>query len=89
MASAGVSRTTEEAAWRGLGFVDTMNHGRRLTVPVLLTAGEADNVCPPETIGALFERLPGTRSLTLLQNEGHGYTRQFVPLATAWFRLYG
>ncbi|HZG56267.1 acetylxylan esterase [Paenibacillus sp.] len=84
----GLERTSPEAGWRGLGFVDTMNHARRLTLPVLLTAGEADDICPPETIQALFERLPGTRSLTMLSGEGHGYTSVFVPLASAWFRLY-
>lgn len=75
-------------AWKVLGRFDTLSHAHRLTMPVLLTAGGADLTCPPETIEALFERLPGTRSLTWLDGVGHGYTPQFVHLAAAWFRLY-
>jgi hypothetical protein len=55
---------------------------------VLLTAGGADATCLPATIKALFDKLPTTRLYCLLDGEGHGYTREFVPLAAAWFRLY-
>jgi len=75
-------------AWRAIGFVDTMSHAHRLTMPTLLTAGGADGVCPPYTIEPLFEALPGTRSFTLMANERHGYTVPFGHLSAAWFRLY-
>jgi cephalosporin-C deacetylase-like acetyl esterase len=78
----------EAAAWHAAGLIDTMSHVHRLNLPVLLTAGETDTTCPARTIEALFERLPGTRSYTCLEGVGHRYTTQFVPLATAWFRLY-
>jgi len=48
--------------WYALGMIDALSHARRLDVPVLLTAGGADVTCRPETISALFERLPSTRS---------------------------
>ena len=78
----------EARGWRALGFIDTISHARRLTVPVLLTAGSDDATCPPDTIESLFEVLPGTRSYSLLSGVGHGYTEEFLPLASAWFRLY-
>lgn len=78
----------KESAWRAIGLVDTLSHVHRLDIPVLLTAGGADQTCPPHTIETLFARLPGTRSYTYLKDTGHRYTTQFVPLATAWFRLY-
>lgn len=74
--------------WRALGTIDTLSHAHRLTVPVLLTAGGADTTCPPETIAALYDRLPSTKSLTLLEGEPHGYTQAFAYLAAAWFRLW-
>ncbi len=80
--------TDKAAAWRELGFIDTLSHVHRLDLPVLLTAGGLDEVCPADTIENLFAKLPGTRSYTLLKNEGHRYTTEFIPLATAWFRLY-
>ncbi|HEU5138335.1 MAG TPA: acetylxylan esterase [Bacillales bacterium] len=88
-ASRGFRYLEEPAAgWKALGFIDTLSHAYRLTVPVLLTAGGKDDTCPPETIDALFNRLPGTRSLTYLKNGVHRYSNEFIPLASAWFRLY-
>ena len=64
------------------------SHARRLTLPVLLTAAELDESCPPDTVETLFQKLPDVRSYTFLKNTAHRYTTQFVPLAAAWFRLY-
>ncbi|MHB9023010.1 MAG: acetylxylan esterase [Armatimonadota bacterium] len=74
--------------WHALGFIDTMNHAHRLTMPTLLTAGDIDEVCPIDSITALFESLPGTRSFTELKGQGHTYTAPFLRLAMAWFGMY-
>ena len=74
--------------WRALGYIDTLNHAHRLTMPVLLTSGTADGVCPEYTIQALFEKLPSTRSYTSMAGMLHGYTLPFLHLARAWFRIY-
>ena len=71
--------------YSSLGFIDTRSHAHRLTMPVLLTAGEADTVTPPASIEALFADLPGTRSYTNLAGQAHGYTAPFLRLAQAWF----
>jgi cephalosporin-C deacetylase-like acetyl esterase len=75
-------------AWRALGYTDTMCHAYRLNLPVLLTAGGADAVCPPCSIKALFDVLPGTRSYTELTDQTHTYTVPFLALARAWFGLH-
>jgi cephalosporin-C deacetylase-like acetyl esterase len=75
-------------AWRALGFVDTLSHAHRLTMPVLLTAGTADDVCPPPTIRKFFDTLTGTRSYTELADQTHRYTVPFMHLARAWMGLY-
>ena len=74
--------------WYGLGLVDTLSHVHRLNIPVLLTAGGNDTSCPAPTIESLFERLPGTKLYCYLANQEHGHTKEFIPLAAAWFRLY-
>lgn len=85
----GVSRSQETAeGWRALGFVDTLSHAGRLTVPVLLTAGSEDRATPPDTIEALHHALPGTKQYTLLKGQGHAATVPFIHLAHSWFRLY-
>jgi cephalosporin-C deacetylase-like acetyl esterase len=78
----------KKTVWHAAGLVDTLSHVHRLDLPVLLTGGGCDETCPPSTIEALFERLPGTRSYTYLKGTAHRYTTQFIPLTTAWFRLY-
>ncbi len=76
------------AACRALGFIDTMSHAHRLTLPVLLTAGGADDICPPTSIRALFAQLPGTRSYTEIAGLIHSYNAPFIRLALAWFGFY-
>jgi cephalosporin-C deacetylase-like acetyl esterase len=78
----------KRAAWKALGLVDTLSHAERLSCPVLLTSGGRDEVCPAETIESLYRILPGTKSYTHFINLAHRYTREFIPLAAAWFRLY-
>ena len=78
-----------DRAFRALAMFDGMTHRERLsTMPVLLTCGGKDEVCPPETISALYDVLTGTKSLTYLADTTHGYTQEFVYLAKAWLRMY-
>jgi len=74
--------------WRRIGIIDALSHLHRLDMPVLLTAGGADNTCPEPTIRSLYDMLPGTKAMIHLHAEGHGYTKEFPTLAAAWFRLY-
>ncbi len=78
----------ENKAWHALGFADSICHAHRMQYPVLLTAGGKDDVCPPETVESLYERLPHTRSITYLHQHPHGYNVDFIKLACAWFELY-
>ncbi len=74
--------------WRALGYVDTISHAYRLVAPSLLTAGTDDTVTPPVSIESLFALLPGTKSYTLLDGQGHAYTAPFLRLAAAWFHTW-
>lgn len=82
-------RVEPELFWRRLGFVDTLNHAHRLTMPVMLSAGGADDTCPPATVKALFTKLPGTKQLTCLEHQTHTHSRSSMVLFGAWLRLYG
>jgi predicted esterase len=57
-------------------------------VPALVTAGGRDEMCPPDTIRPLVDRLAGTRCYCLLAEAGHSYRPEFLALAKAWFDLY-
>lgn len=75
-------------AWHSLGFVDTLSHAHRLTCPVLLSEGGADEACPPDTIEPLYDLLPSTKAKYFMDNRWHGYNREFMHLVWAWLRLY-
>jgi len=85
----GLSMSHDKAVgFKALGYFDTILHARRLTCQVLLTAGEKDTICPPETIESLFKLLPGTRSYSYFDNLSHRYSREFIQMISAWFRMY-
>lgn len=74
--------------WARLGYVDTVSHAHRLTMPVMLSSGGADDTCPPATIQSLFQRLPGTRQYTHLEHQVHTHSRSSMYLFGAWLRMY-
>jgi len=82
------SESGDAGEWKALGFIDTLSHVHRLSMPTLLTAGSLDIVCPPVSVNSLFEALPGTRSYTYLSGQDHAYTVPFLHLAKAWFKIY-
>lgn len=82
------SRVEESLFWNRLGYIDTISHSHRLTMPVMLSSGGKDVVCPPATIEYLFARLPGSRQYTYLENNIHTHSRQSMMLFRCWLALY-
>lgn len=78
----------QEKLWHGLGYCDTANHTDRMNYPVMLTVGTKDNVCPPDTIEALYGKLPSTKAIYSIADRWHGYNYEFIRMACTWFRLY-
>ena len=74
--------------WHGLGLADTMSHAHRLTMPVMLTSGTVDVVCPPDSIEPVFELLTGTKCYMSTLNMPHGHNREFTVMAAAWLRMH-
>lgn len=77
-----------EDFWRRLGYIDTISHAHRLTMPVMLSAGGADDTCPRETIEHLFQLLPNTKQYTFLEHQVHTHSRSSMYLFAAWLRMY-
>lgn len=74
--------------WWRLGCIDTISHAHRLTMPVMLSAGGADDTCPRETIEHLFQLLPNTKQYTFLERQVHTHSRSSMYLFAAWLRMY-
>ena len=82
------STVEESLFWYRLGYIDTVSHSHRLTMPVMLSSGGKDIVCPPATIEYLFALLPGSKQYTYLENNVHTHSRQSMTLFRCWLDLY-
>jgi cephalosporin-C deacetylase len=72
-----------------LDYVDTLNFADRITVPTLLSAGLSDDVCPPETAYALYNRLRGPRDIRSYPYTGHeGGGLSHLLLKQAWLAAH-
>lgn len=81
-------KTPHADFWNRLGYIDTISHAHRLTMPVMLSAGGADDTCPKETVEHLFQLLPGTKQYTFLEHQEHTHSRSSMYLFSAWLRMY-
>ena len=55
-----------------LAYFDGVNFADRISCPIIVNIGLQDNVCPPETGYALFERI-GSADKHLYPYDGHGH----------------
>jgi cephalosporin-C deacetylase len=54
-----------------LDYIDTLNFVDRIGVPTLLSAGLSDDVCPPETAYAIYNRLHCPKAIRAYPYAGH------------------
>jgi cephalosporin-C deacetylase len=55
-----------------IAYFDGINFADRIACPIIVNVGLQDNVCPPETGYALFERI-GAKDKRLYSYDGHGH----------------
>ena len=55
-----------------VGYFDGINFADRIRCPIIVNIGQQDNVCPPETGYALFNRI-GAADKRLYAYDGHGH----------------
>jgi cephalosporin-C deacetylase len=77
-----------EACLRTLDFFDPLQLAPSLRVPVLISAGGKDDACPAATIRAVFDRIPGTKSLMLYPDLPHTSCAAFYEMSWPWLDLY-
>ena len=69
-------------------YFDPVNLAHRLMMPVALSSGGRDKICPASSIRAVFDRLPGIRSLTHFPTMGHDPSSEFFAMGWNWMRTY-
>ncbi len=61
----------EDAAFRALGYIDVQHLAPRIRGEVLMATGLMDEICPPSTQFAAYNKMPGAKSLVVYPDFGH------------------
>jgi cephalosporin-C deacetylase len=77
-----------EAALHTLDFFDPLQLAPDLHVPALISAGGKDETCPAATIRAVFDRIPGTKSLMVYPDLPHTSCAAFYEMTWPWLDVY-
>ena len=67
-----------------LRYFDAVNFAPRIKCPMVVGIALEDEVCPPETSYAAYDRLGGERELWLFPESGHGNAHDYPRQETAW-----
>ena len=71
-----------------LAYYDTTSFATRLQAPTLVSLGQADRTCPPESVRALFERIPTCKALVEVPGLGHERSTLWRRMAAEWLHLW-
>ncbi|MCC9693770.1 acetylxylan esterase, partial [Streptococcus agalactiae] len=61
----------ENNVLKTLAYIDVKNFAHRISCPVVLLTALKDDICPPSTQFAIFNRLTSTKKHLLLPDYGH------------------
>ena len=75
---------SRDQALATLAYVDLINLAHRIECPALVSIHDADDVCLPETIAPVFERIRSKRMLIRYPRMGHVGNIDFARRALDW-----
>jgi cephalosporin-C deacetylase len=73
---------------RTLAYHDTTSLATRLQAPTLVSLGQADAACPPESVRVLFERIPACKLLLEVPGLGHARSMLWRRMALSWMQTW-
>ncbi|MBN2618108.1 MAG: acetylxylan esterase, partial [Spirochaetales bacterium] len=62
----------EDEIHKVLSYFDNVNLASRISCPVMVTVGLCDNVCPPSTIFAAYNKIESEKQIFVFPDFGHG-----------------
>ena len=74
----------EQQVLHTLSYFDAVNFAPRIKCPMVVGIAMEDEVCPPETSYAAYDRLGGERELWLFPDSGHGNAHDYPRQEAAW-----
>jgi len=78
----------ERAVLETLGYYDTLHFADALTQPALISLGQKDTTCAPQSVRRLFERIPTLKLLLEIPEMGHQRSTIWRYLTARWFDFY-
>lgn len=78
----------EEQVWRTLSYFDNMNLAERIRCPVLMTVGLCDDICPPSTVYAAYNRIEVQKELMVYPYHNHEMVDAHWETKLAWAQRY-
>lgn len=78
------SNRSWQTTLKTLSYFDTMNLAGRIRCPVRMGIGLQDDVCPPSTSFAAFNRVRGPRESNIYATHGHGVPDQHYTAGWRW-----
>jgi cephalosporin-C deacetylase len=77
-----------EATLRTLDYFDPLQLAPDIRVPALISAGGKDEICPEATIRAVYDRIPGIKSLMVYPELPHTSCAGFYEMTWPWLDVY-
>lgn len=82
------AKMNDEAHLRTLEHFDPLQLAASIQVPALVSAGGRDTTCPPDTIHAVFDRIPSVKSLFHDPELPHTSSERFYKMTWSWLDEY-
>jgi cephalosporin-C deacetylase len=71
-----------------LGYFDSLFFADTVKRPVLVSLGQSDNICPPDSVRDLFGRLPSIKALLEIPGMAHERSTVWRYMSQKWFDFY-
>ena len=60
-----------DQVFRTISYIDVVNHAKRTAIPALFSVGLLDDITPPSTVFAAFNRYAGPKEIAVYPFSGH------------------
>jgi cephalosporin-C deacetylase len=77
-----------DAALETLKYFDALFFAAQLRAPALVSLGQSDATCAPESVRALFRRIPSVKMLLEIPGMGHERSTVWRNQTQGWFAYY-
>ncbi len=78
----------KQASLDTLAWIDPLNLAPWISCPTMVSVGQIDTTCPPETIRPIYDRIPALKSLVEFPGCGHGWLYEYRQNDRHWLGMY-